>query len=141
MAQPAPADPLGTVVPALGFAAVAGVGLQALVTLGVDTLKSGLPPDARPTLTSPHALMLLLGTPAGIALAGLGAWYCRAPLGNPWRRSMLAIVAGLGSFVLSVLLIWPAFGYFGRAGLVGLLVASALLCLLTGRRLAARSGA
>lgn len=134
-----PTDPLGTVVPALGFAAVVGVGLQALVTLGVDTLKAGLPPDAKPALTSPHALMLLLGTPAGIVLAGVAAWYFMAPLGNPWRRSMLAIVAGLGSFVLSVLLIWPAFSNFGRPGLIGLVAASALLCLVLGRRLTERS--
>jgi hypothetical protein len=134
-------DPLGVVASAFGFAAVAGVGLQALVSLGVDTLKGGLPPGAKPTLTSPHALMLLLGTPAGIVLAGVAAWYFLAPLGNPWRRSMLAIVAGLGSFVLSVLLIWPAFSYLGKTGLIGLIAGSALLALVIGRRLSGRSGA
>ena len=86
----APRDPLGVVASALGFAAVVGVGLQAVVTLGVDTLKAGFPPGAAPALTSPHALTLLLGTPAGIALAGAAAWYFLAPLGNPWRRAMLA---------------------------------------------------
>lgn len=131
-------DPLGVVVPALGFGAIVGIGLQALVSFGVDALKVGLAPGEKPTLTSPHALMLLLGTPAGIVLAGLAAWYFLAPLGNPWRRSMLAIVAGLGSFVVSVLLIWPVFSYFGRPGLLALIAVAGILSLFQGRRLAAR---
>ena len=137
--KPAPgaSDPLGAVVPALAFGAVVGVGLQALVSFGVDALKTGLPLDAKPRLTSPHALVLLLGTPAGIALAGFAAWYFLAPIENPWRRSMLAIVAGLGSFVLSVLMIWPVFGHFGRTGLLGLLAGAGILSLIMGRRLSA----
>lgn len=132
----AAADPLGIVVPALFFGAVVGVTLQGLVSLGVDALKAGAPPDAKLSLSSPHALMLLLGTPTGIVLAGMAAWYFMAPIGNPWRRSMLAIVAGLGSFVLSVLLIWPAFSYFGRTGLLVLIAVAGLLAFRMERRLA-----
>jgi len=135
-AAPEAPDPLGVVSGALGFGAVVGVGLQSLVSFGVDTLKAGLSPGDKPSLTSPHALVLLLGTPAGIVLAGLAAWYFLAPLGNPWRRSMLAIVAGLGSFVLSVLLIWPVFSYTGRQGLLGLIAIAGILSLIMGRRLA-----
>ena len=130
-------DPLGVVTSALAFGAVVGVGLQALVSLGVDALKAGLPLDEKPSLSSPHALVLLLGTPAGIALAGLAAWYALAPIGNPWRRSMLGIVAGLGSFVLSVLMIWPAFSYFGRVGLFGLIAGASILGLIMARQLSA----
>jgi hypothetical protein len=130
-------DPLGLVTSALAFGAVVGVGLQAMVSFGVDALKAGLPPGEKPSLSSPHALVLLLGTPAGIALAGFAAWYVLAPIGNPWRRSMLGIVAGLGSFVLSVLLIWPAFSYFGRAGLLGLIAVAGILGLIMARRLSA----
>jgi len=133
---PAP-DPLGVVAGALGFGAVVGVGLQALVSYGVDVLKASAPPGSKLTLSSPHALMLLLGTPAGIVLAGFAAWSFLAPLGNPWRRSMLAIVAGLGSFVLSVLMIWPVFAYSGRPGLLGLVAVAAILSLVMGRRLSA----
>ncbi|HEU5218024.1 MAG TPA: hypothetical protein VFU23_05160 [Gemmatimonadales bacterium] len=129
------ADPLGVVASALGFGAAVGVGLQALVSFGVDALKSGLPADARPSLTSPHALVLLLGTPAGIALAGFAAWYFLGPVANPWRRSMLSIVGGLGSFVLSVLLIWPVFSYFGRPGLIGLMAGTGLVSVIMARRM------
>ncbi len=135
-AAPVTPDPLGVVSSALAFAAVVGVGLQALVSFGVDALKAAAPAGEKVSLGSPHAMVLLLGTPAGIALAGFAAWYFLAPIGNPWRRSMLSIVAGLGSFVLSVLMIWPVFSYFGRAGLVGLMAAAGLLSLAMARRLA-----
>jgi hypothetical protein len=128
-------DPLGLVSAALAFAALVGVGLQALVSFGVDALKAGVSPGEKPSLSAPHALVLLLGTPAGIALAGFAAWYFLAPIGNPWRRSMLGIVAGLGSFVLSVLLIWPVFESFGRRGLLGLVAVAGTLSLIMARRL------
>ncbi len=136
-AVPDSPDPLGVVTSALAFSAVVGVGLQALVSFGVDAWKAGVPPGAKPSLSSPHAVLLLLGTPAGIALAGFAAWYFLAPIGNPWRRSMLAIVAGLGSFILSVLAIWPVFGYFGRPGLLGLIAVAGALSLIMGRWLSA----
>lgn len=129
-------DPLGVVSSALAFGAVVGVALQALVSFGVDALKAGMAPGQKPSLRSPHALVLLLGTPAGMVLAGLAAWYFLAPIGNPWRRSMLSIVAGLGSFVLAALLIWPVHSYFGRLGLLGLIAAAGLLALYMSRRLA-----
>ena len=137
--EPAPGvpDPLGVVAGALALGAAVGIGLQALVSFGVDALKAGVPLGEKPSLTSPHALVLLLGTPAGIAVAGLAAWYFLAPLGNPWRRALLAIVAGLGSFVLSVLLIWPVFSSAGRPGLLGLIAVAGILSLMLGRRLAA----
>lgn len=132
---PPASDPLGVVTAALGLGAVVGVGLQALVSLGVDGLKAGASLGEKPSLSSPHALVLLLGTPTGIVLAGFTAWYFLAPIGNPWRRSMLAIVTGLGSFVLSVLMIWPVFGYFGPRGLLGLVAVAGVLSLIMGRRL------
>jgi hypothetical protein len=128
-------DPLGLVSAALAFAGLVGVGLQALVSFAVDALKAAIPPGEKPSLSAPHALVLLLGTPAGIALAGFAAWYFLAPIGNPWRRSMLGIVAGLGSFVLSVLLIWPVFESFGRRGLLGLIAVAGTLSLILARRL------
>lgn len=134
-------DPLGLVAAALAFAALVGVGLQALVSFAVDALKAGVGPAAKPSLSSPHALVLLLGTPAGIALAGFAAWYFLAPIGNPWRRWMLGIVAGLGSFVLSVLLIWPVFESFGRRGLLGLIAAAGALSLIMVRRLSSERAA
>jgi len=127
-------DPVSLVLRALPFGVAVGVGCQALVTFGVDLLKAGLPPTAKPSLTSAHALLLLLGTPAGMVLAGFATWSILAPIRNSWRQAMLGSIAGLGSFVLSVLAIWPIYGYFGRPGLLGLAAVAALACLLIARR-------
>ena len=125
MPPPAP-DPVSLVFRALPFGIAVGVGCQALVTLGVDLLKAGVSPTAQPSLTSAHALMLLLGTPAAIVLAGFATWSLLSPIQNPWRQAMLGGIAGLGSFVVSILLIWPIHGYFGRPGLLGLAAVAAL---------------
>ncbi len=119
---------------ALPFGVAVGVGCQALVAFGVDVLKAGVPLTATPSLTSPHALLLLLGTPAGIAVAGFATWFLLAPIRNPWRQAMLGGIAGLSSFVLSILLIWPVHGYFGRPGLLALVALAALACLRIARR-------
>jgi hypothetical protein len=134
-AEPGPDDPIGLVLPRMGFGAALGVGLQGLVAFGVDVLKSGVPLTAKPSLTSAHALMLLLGTPAAMTLAGLATWTLLAPIRNPWRQAMLAVVVGLGSFVLSVLLIWPLHSSLGKGGVLGLVGAAALVCVLLARRL------
>ena len=139
--EPGAPDPIGVVLPGMGFGAALGVGLQGLVTFGVDVLKSGAPLSDKPSLGSPHALALLLGTPAAMALAGLATWTLLAPIRNPWRQAMLAIVVGLGSFVLSALLIWPLHGSFGRGGILGLIGVAVTVCLLIGRRISAMRAA
>ncbi len=131
---PVPPDPVSLVLRALPFGVAVGVGCQTLVTFGVDVLKAGVPLTDKPSLTSPHALLLLLGTPAGIAVAGFATWFLLAPIRNPWRQAMLGSIAGLGSFVLSVLLIWPVHAYFGRPGLLALVAVAALACLRIARR-------
>lgn len=136
--EPGGTDPLGVVLPGMGFGAALGVGLQGLVTFGVDALKSGAPLTDKPSLGSAHALLLLLGTPAAMAMAGLATWRLLAPIRNPWRQAMLAMIVGLGSFVLSALLIWPLHGSFGRGGILGLVGAAAVVCLLIGKRISAR---
>ena len=62
------ADPVGLVFGGMAFGVVLGVGLQGLVTFAVDALKATGPIGARPSLTAPHALVLLLGTPAAHAV-------------------------------------------------------------------------
>jgi len=135
--EPGATDPIGVVLPGMGFGASLGVGLQGLVTFGVDVLKSGATLSDKPSLGSPHALMLLLGTPTAMVLAGWATWTLLAPIRNPWRQAMLAIVVGLGSFVFSALLIWPLHSSFGREGILGLIAAAAVVCLLIGRRISA----
>ena len=125
------------VLGALGFGVMLGLGVQALVTWTVRGLQAGAP--APPTsLTSGPALVLLIGSFAGIAAAGIATWMVLAPIANPWRQAMLALIAGLGSFVLSLIAI-PIDRGLGRPGLLGLALASALGSFLLGRRLARRN--
>ena len=138
-ASPAVPDPLSVIPGALAFGAVLGVGCQGLVTAAVRTLQTAAP-TAPPTLGSIPTLVLLGGTFLGIVAAGYAAWTMLAPIGNPWRQAMLAIIAGLGSFVLSLVTI-PLYIAFGRAGLVGLALVSGALCVLIARRLSAARAA
>jgi hypothetical protein len=134
-------DPLALVLGALGFGTAAGVGFQALVTWGVRSLQAGaLPSAAPPGLSSLASLVLLIGTLAGIVSAGLATWTLLAPIRNPWRQAMLAIIAGLGSFVLSLVTI-PLDRAYGRPGLLGLAALAVALCILIGRRLPLARGA
>lgn len=134
-AAPAP-DPLGLVAGAMGFGAVLGVGLQALVTFGVRSLQAAAPAAVAPSLSSGPALLLLIGTLAGMVGAGLATWTILAPIRNPWRQAMLAIIAGFGSFVLSLVTL-PIDRAFGRSGLLVLALAAAGLCAVIGRRITA----
>ena len=122
------------ILAALAFGAALGIGLQGLVTWAVRTLQQGNPPPAPPSLTSGPALVLLLGTLAGILASGFTAWILLAPIRNPWRQAMLAIITGLGSFMLSLVTL-PIDRAFGRPGLLGLIALCALACLFIGRRL------
>jgi hypothetical protein len=130
--EPAP-DPVGLVAGALAFGALLGVGIQALVTWTVRGLQGPMP-AAPTTLVSAPALVLLIGTFAGVVGAGLAAWSLLRPIGNPWRQAMLAMIAGLGSFVLSLVTI-PIDRGLGRPGLLGLAVLAAGFCFAMGRRL------
>jgi hypothetical protein len=134
--DPPPADFVGRILVALGFGAALGVGLQGLVTWTVRMLQRGGAPATAPTLTSAPAVVLLLGTLAAIVAAGLAAWVLLAAIRNPWRQAMLAIVAGLGSFVLSLVTL-PIDRAFGPPGLLGLVGMSTLACLLLARRITA----
>jgi len=134
-------DPIGLVLPAMGFGAALGIALQVMVAFGVDALRGGAPIAQKPSLGSAHALLLLLGTPAAMVAAGLATWTLVAPIRNPWRQAMFAIVVALGSFVLSALLIWPMHASFGRGGIFAVIVAAALVCLLIGRRISATRAA
>ena len=128
-------DTVGLVLGSLGYGLVFGLGFQALVTWMVR----GMVPVQPPTLTSGPALVLLLGTFGGIVLAGLVTWRRLAPIRNPWRQTMLGIIAGLGSLVLSLITI-PIDRGLGRPGLLGLAVLAALWCgWLTWRGRAQRS--
>lgn len=86
-----------------------------------------------PALSSGPALVLLVGTLTGILAAGAATWMVLSPIRNPWRQGMLALIAGLSSFVLSLVTI-PIDRRFGRAGLLGLAAFAAAGCFGIGRR-------
>ena len=132
------ADPLGLVAGALAFGVTLGVGLLALVTWGIRALQAGgfAATDPRRGLTTGLFPLVLVGTLGAMVAAGGAAWTLLAPVGNPWRRAMLGIIAGAASFVVA-LVTWPVDRAFGRPGLLALAALAALLCLALGRRLAA----
>jgi len=133
----APSDFVGLVLGALAFGVALGVGIQGLVTWTVRTLQQGAPNQAPPALSSTPALVLLLGTLAGIVAAGLASWRLLAPIHNPWRQAMLALIAGMGSFAVSLVTL-PIDRALGRPGLLGLAAVAALVCGLIGRRLSSK---
>lgn len=132
-----PADPVGLVLGALGFGILLGLGIQAVVTWTVRGLQATMS-AAPPSLGSGPVLVLLIGTLAGIGGAGLASWHLLRPIGNPWRQAMLAMITGLGSFVISLVTI-PVDRALGRPGLLGLTALALAGCLGIGRRLAKRS--
>ena len=138
MTEPAASqrDPVGLAFGAMAFGGVLGIGLQGLVTWAVRTLQAGSPAPAAPSLGSGPALVLLLGTAAGVVGAGVATWTILAPIKNPWRQAMLSIITGLGSFALSIVTL-PIDHAFGRSGLLALAALSGVGCLLIGRRLGA----
>jgi hypothetical protein len=132
------ADPLGLVAGALAFGVTLGVGLLALVTWGVRALQAGglAATDPRRGLTPGLLPLIVAGTFGAMLAGGAGTWALLAPIGNPWRRAMLGMIAGGASFVVA-LVTWPVDRAFGRSGLLALAALAAALCLVLGRRLAA----
>jgi hypothetical protein len=132
MPPPAP-DPVSLVFRALPFGMAVGVGCQALVTWTVRTVQLGAPAAPATSLGSTPAVVLLVGTLAGIVLAGVACWRVLSPIGNPWRQTMLSLIAGLGSFALSLVTL-PIDRRFGRPGLLMLAGICGLIALLLVRR-------
>lgn len=136
-ASPEDADALSRSLGALAFGLALGTGLLAVVTLGIRILQgSGLSIAAPARGLTPGLLpVLLAGTLGAMVAAGVSTWSLLGPIGNAWRKAMLGIIAGMGSFVVA-LVTWPVERAFGRLGLVALAAVAATLCGLIGWRLA-----
>ncbi|MEO8448146.1 MAG: hypothetical protein ABI647_00040 [Gemmatimonadota bacterium] len=128
-------DYVGLAFLALPFAVILGTGLNALVVWVVRTLQAGAPPATTIDMNSAPALVLLGGTGAAILAAGIAAWIVLAPIKNPFRQGMLAMVCGFATVVFS-LVAKPVDMALGRSGLLGLAVICLLGCALLGRRIA-----
>jgi hypothetical protein len=125
---------IGRILAALAFGVALGTGLLALVTWSIRALQSSRLAVATPGprgFTPGLLPVLLIGTLGAVVAAGIAAWTLLGPLGNPWRKAMLGIIAGSGSFVMA-LVTWPVERAFGRAGLLALAALCASLCALIG---------
>ena len=104
-------------VRALPFATCVGATAITLVLWGVQSLvpqTGGATPE--PT-AGPAFYLLVLGTPAAMALAAATCWFVLRPVESWFRRGGLAMVSAFLSFVVS-LITFPANVFFGRTGLL-----------------------
>ncbi|HET8633300.1 MAG TPA: hypothetical protein VFL88_04080 [Gemmatimonadales bacterium] len=87
------------------------------------------------TSTDEGTLVLLIagGTLGGLAVGAASTWWILAPLGNWFRRGMLATVSAFAT-VLAMLLAFPVRGLFGSAGLLAFVLACLLIAFWLGRR-------
>jgi hypothetical protein len=87
------------------------------------------------TSTDDGTLVLLIagGTLGGLAVGAACTWWILAPLGNWFRRGMLATVSAFAT-VLAMLLAFPVRGLFGSTGLLVLVLLCLLIALWLGQR-------
>lgn len=123
-------DPIPLAAGAVGSAVAAGLSAVSATTLVVDAVRP--PPGGAPDIAGPFYL-LLCGTLAGLALAGIVAWRLLSPLGSAYRRGGLAMVSAFAT-VVAMLVCIPVNQFLGRAGLGGLIALSLIVSLLLARR-------
>ena len=128
-------DPVRLVVLGMGSGMAFGVGVVTLTVLGVDLVRPPVPPAD--VATGPSFYLLVLGTIAGLMLAGFVAWWLLAPLPT-YRRGGLSLVAAFAT-VLPMLICMPVNQLAGRTGLGALAAAALGLSMLLGTQ-ARRAG-
>jgi hypothetical protein len=106
----------------VALAVLVGTTVVVAAVIGVALVREpvGQAPGALPSFSSPAAVLLFGGTLGGIAAAVATAWWALAPIGNWYRRGMLATVAAFATAVVMLLAI-PANVFFGVPGLFILL--------------------
>jgi hypothetical protein len=123
-------DPLGLAASAVGSAVALGLAVVTATTLAVDALRPSA--GGTPDLGVPFQL-LLWGTLAGIAIAGVVAWRLLAPLPSAYRRGGLSLVSAFAT-VIAMLVCIPVNQTLGRPGLTGLIALSLAIFALLARR-------
>ncbi len=131
-------DPFPLVLGSLAFGILVGVALLALVVWGVRTLQGTDLSIARTEKGFTPALLplVVVGTFSGMIVAGAATWTLLGPIGNPWRKAMLAIISGAAAFVVA-LVTKPIDELAGRQGLLAAAAIAVLLSVLVGRRVSA----
>jgi hypothetical protein len=112
-----------------GMGTLVGTATVLLAMVGVLQLQATSPPTE-----STAVLLIAGGTMGGLFMAAVSAWWILAPLGNWYRRGMLATVSAFAT-VLVMLLAFPLRALFGPPGLVTF----AILCLIGALLLARRA--
>lgn len=112
-----------------GMGTLVGTATVLLAMVGVLQLQATAPPTE-----STAVLLIAGGTMGGLFMAAVSAWWILAPLGNWYRRGMLATVSAFAT-VLVMLLAFPLRALFGPPGLVTF----AILCLIGALLLARRA--
>jgi hypothetical protein len=118
----------------LVFAILFGVAVIGASLWVVVTLQAGNPPSEVPDTSGPAFTVLVGGTFLGAMTAVVATWTLLARIGSAYRRGSLAMVSGFATMA-AMLVAMPVHTRFGPAGLVGLVVACAIGCVLLGRRL------
>ena len=123
---------LSLVLRALPFGILFGTAFIAMVLWLVRTLQMQSPPTSSPETGGPQAMILLIGTLAGVLAAGAATWSLLKPVDSLYRRGAFSLVAGFASLV-AALIAMPLDRAFGRSGLLTLAAAAVLGCLWLGR--------
>lgn len=108
-----------------------GVALLAATAIAGDLMRP--PPGSSPDLGAPLYLVFG-GTLAGIAIAGLLAWWLLSPLHSVYRRGGLALVSAFASFMIATVVCFLINEALGRPGLAGVVAISLALSLFLARR-------
>ena len=122
--------PARFVFSAMGAAVAVGLALISLALIGVDRLRAAAPTSDPGE--GPAIYLLLIGTLAGLLLAGVVAWRLLAPILSLYRRGGLSIVSAFAT-VLAMLLCIPAHQLAGWPGLAVLAAAALLLAFFLAR--------
>ena len=123
--------PVRLALSAMGSAVAFGLAVVSATVLGVDLLRPPAPPaDPAPGLP---LYLLLVGTIAGLLLAGVVAWRLLSPILSIYRRGGLSVVSAFAT-VLAMLLCIPVHQLAGRPGLGVLIAAGLLVSVVLARR-------
>jgi len=131
---------LGLALRAIAGGATAGLGLVSAVLWLFRTLQATGAAPQSPGPGDLAANLVLFGWLGGAGLGALAAWTLMSPIGSAYRRGGLAMVAGFGTLVLS-LVAAPVDSLLGRSGLLGLALLAVLLFIMIIRRPSSRPAA
>ncbi len=119
---------------AMGFAIVAGTTIIAAVGWTVRTLQVNAPTPEVPSIGSAPAVVLLVGTLAGLGCSAAAVWVALAPVRSPYRQGGLAMATTFATFLVSAVTSFLADNFGGRTGLLLLTMLMLLATWRMGRR-------